>query len=69
MSDPAFPRDSTGSTKALLSFFALAFAWSWALRLLSPLLKTYSPIVANSLFIAGGFGPSLAAAKFSNGFF
>lgn len=61
MSDPASHHDATGSVKSLLSFFGLAFAWSWALWLLSPMLKADSPLAANSVFIAGGFGPSLAA--------
>jgi uncharacterized protein len=61
MTDSALHRSSTGSAKALLSFFTLAFAWSWTFWMLSPLLKAASPIAATALFMVGGFGPSLAA--------
>jgi uncharacterized protein len=61
MSDPALHRDATGSAHALLAFFGLAFAWSWAFWLLSLLLTAASPITATALFMLGGFGPSLAA--------
>ena len=45
----------------LLVFFSLAFAWSWGCWLLSSAVKTQLPSVAGMLFLAGGFGPSLAA--------
>jgi uncharacterized protein len=61
MSDPALHRDATLSARALLAFFALAFAWSWAFWLLAPLLRTESALTATALFMVGGFGPSLAA--------
>lgn len=61
MSDLAPQRDATGSAHALLAFFGLAFAWSWAFWLLSSLLQAASPITATALFMLGGFGPSLAA--------
>ena len=54
-------REQAGSTTALLTFFALAFAWSWACWLLSPLLAAESPTAAAVIFMIGGFGPSLAA--------
>ncbi len=61
MADLTLHRDATGAAHALLAFFGLAFAWSWAFWLLSPLLKAASPITATALFMLGGFGPSLAA--------
>jgi uncharacterized protein len=61
MSDAALHRDSSGSTTVILTFFALAFMWSWAFWLLSPLLKATSTIAATLLFFIGGFGPSLSA--------
>lgn len=61
MSDPALHRDATGSTCALLAFFALAFTWSWVFWLLTPLLGTESTLAETALFMVGGFGPSLAA--------
>jgi uncharacterized protein len=61
MTDSALHRSSTGSAKAVLWFFTLAFAWSWTFWMLSPLLKAASPIAATAVFMVGGFGPSLAA--------
>jgi uncharacterized protein len=52
---------SVTSITAILAFVALAFVWSWAFWLLSPLLKAVSEIAAAGLFFVGGFGPSLAA--------
>ena len=45
----------------LLGYFVLAFAWSWAFWLLSPLAKPQSPWLATLLMFAGSFGPSAAA--------
>jgi len=45
----------------LLSYFVLAFAWSWTCWLLSPLVKLQSPWLGTLLMFAGGFGPSMAA--------
>ena len=49
------------SAASLLSFFALAFAWSWACWLLAPVVKAQSPVASTTLSLVGGFGPSLAA--------
>ena len=49
------------SAASLLTFFALAFAWSWACWLLVPTLQVDLPLAATVLSLAGGFGPSLAA--------
>jgi uncharacterized protein len=50
-----------GFRKRLLVFFALAFAWSWVCWLLSSVIRPQFPSLAGALFLAGGFGPSLAA--------
>ena len=42
-------------------FFALAFAWSWFCWLLSSVIRPQLPTVGMLLFIAGSFGPSIAA--------
>lgn len=49
------------SSKQLLTFFALAFAWSWTCWLLAPVVKFDSNFASSALFFLGGFGPSLAA--------
>jgi len=51
----------TSSAASLLTFFALAFAWSWACWLLAPALKVNHPVASTTLSLTGGFGPSLAA--------
>jgi len=49
------------STRSLLAFFALAFAWTWTWGLLGAALKADLPIVATALLMLSGIGPSLAA--------
>lgn len=49
------------SSKHSLTFFALAFAWSWSCWLLAPVVKFDSSFASSALFFLGGFGPSLAA--------
>ena len=49
------------SAASLLSFFALAFTWSWACWLLAPAVKSEVPVAGTVLSLVGGFGPSLAA--------
>jgi membrane protease YdiL (CAAX protease family) len=51
----------SGFYPRLMAFFALAFAWSWAFWLLASVVRPGSPTVGILLFIAGGFGPSIAA--------
>ena len=46
---------------SLLTFFALAFVWSWTCWLFAPALKADFSVAATALSLAGGFGPSLAA--------
>lgn len=53
--------DKTLSSKRLLAFFALTFAWSWSCWLLAPELKSSSSNASSVLFFLGGFGPSIAA--------
>jgi len=59
--DPAIHDGESRSAASLLTFFALAFAWSWACWLLAPWVKAGAPIAGTSLSLVGGFGPSLAA--------
>ncbi len=54
-------RYAAGSAASILTFFALAFAWSWSCWLLAPMLKAEHPLAATALSLTGGFGPSLAA--------
>ena len=61
LSQPAVPRSETRSATSLLTFFALAFAWSWTCWWIAPAMKAQSPVAATALSLAGGFGPSLAA--------
>jgi membrane protease YdiL (CAAX protease family) len=62
---------SAQSTKAIFTFFALAFAWSWSIGLGAQYVMAYSAIAGTILAMISGFGPSLAAiavvALFSNG--
>lgn len=46
---------------AMITFFALAFAWSWSFWLVAPLFRSELPLAATALGLIGGFGPSLAA--------
>jgi uncharacterized protein len=54
-------RSRSGFHKRLLVFFALAFAWSWFCWLMSSVVKPQLPYLAGVFFLAGGFGPSIAA--------
>jgi membrane protease YdiL (CAAX protease family) len=51
----------SGFYPRLLTFFALAFAWSWICWLLSSVVRPQWPTVGIVLFIAGSFGPGIAA--------
>ena len=61
MPGPAVHNDEKRSAASLLSFFALAFAWSWACWLIAAAIKADAPVAATVLSLVGGFGPSLAA--------
>ncbi len=61
ISEPAVRRGETRSAASVLTFFTLAFAWTWTCWLLAPALKVDAPVAATALSLAGGFGPSLAA--------
>jgi uncharacterized protein len=52
--------DRPRSTR-LSAFFALTFGWSWVCWLLSSLVRPQWPTFAGVLFLAGSFGPSIAA--------
>ncbi len=45
----------------LVAFFALAFAWSWICWLLSSVLRPQLSTLGMVLFLAGSFGPGIAA--------
>ena len=53
--------EASSSTACLLTFFTLAFAWSWVCWWLAPTLEADTPVLATVLSLTGGFGPSLAA--------
>ena len=55
------PRMPSSSAASLLTFFALAFVWSWTCWLLAPVLQAERPFAATALSLAGGLGSSLAA--------
>jgi len=62
MPEPSPPtRDAPVSEGALITFFALTYAWSWTLWLLAPRLQSDAPLGATAMGLVGGFGPSLAA--------
>ena len=65
----ALPGDA-GTTLAIVTFFVLAFLWSWGIGLLAELCKDQSVVLATTLAVVAGFGPSLAGltvvALFSN---
>lgn len=50
-----------GSTPAILTFFFLTFAWTWGLWWIVTLIRPTAPGLGNALYLAGAFGPSLAA--------
>jgi membrane protease YdiL (CAAX protease family) len=49
------------SIPAIVAFFAIAFAWSWAVGFAAAMARASAPVVSTVLTMAGGFGPSLAA--------
>lgn len=59
------------SRSAILTFFGLTLAWTWGFWWASVEVKPSAPMVSNVLYLAGAFGPSLAAiavtAMFSGG--
>ena len=58
---PMPARMPSSSAASLLTFFALAFVWSWTCWLLAPVLQAERPFAATALSLAGGLGSSLAA--------
>jgi membrane protease YdiL (CAAX protease family) len=64
----AFETDRSGrdllgrarSMRAMITFFALAFAWSWAIGFAAIGAKANFPVTSTVLSIMSGFGPSLA---------
>jgi len=58
---PAACGGETCSAASLLTFFALAFAWSWTCWMIAPALKVDYPDASITLSLTGGFGPSVSA--------
>jgi uncharacterized protein len=59
------------SAAAILSFFIVAFVWSWGIGFAADYAKAQSVALSTVLMVVSGFGPSVAAfsvvASFSNG--
>lgn len=49
------------SATAIVSFFVLAFAWSWGIGFAASQIKTQSVALSEGLLMLSGFGPSVAA--------
>ena len=49
------------SLPAIVTFFALSFAWTWILWAISSLIQMRASDISPILFLLSGFGPSLAA--------
>lgn len=49
------------STRAIVTFFLLTFAWTWGLWGIVTLIREKAPGLGNALYLAGAFGPSVAA--------
>jgi uncharacterized protein len=49
------------SIGAIVTFFGLTFVWTWGLWGLVTLIREQAPGPADALYLAGAFGPSLAA--------
>ena len=54
-------RSPTHSTRAILTFFVLTFVWTWGLWGIVTLIGEQAPGLGKVLYLAGAFGPSLAA--------
>jgi uncharacterized protein len=48
------------SITAILSFFSLAFIWSWGIGFAGTQVATHSPRLSTVLMMVAGFGPSVA---------
>lgn len=49
------------STRAILTFFALTFAWSWGIGIAASSIAKSAPVLNAALMMVAGYGPSLAA--------
>ncbi len=49
------------SIPAILTFFVLTFVWTWGLWGIVTLIREQAPGLGNALYLAGAFGPSVAA--------
>jgi len=52
---------SRATNPAILTFFALAFGWTWMLWGITTLIKPHAAGLSQAVFIVAGFGPSIAA--------
>ncbi len=49
------------ATRAIITFFVLTFVWTWGLWGIVTLIREQAPSLGNALYLAGAFGPSIAA--------
>jgi uncharacterized protein len=54
-------QESTRTISAIISYFVLAFAWSWGFGFASQYAMSHSVVTGTILAIVSGFGPSLSA--------
>lgn len=52
---------SIPSIFAVVAFFVLTFVWTWGLWGIVTLIREQAPGLGNALYLAGAFGPSIAA--------
>lgn len=64
---PALKQRALSAT-AIVSFFVLAFVWSWGLGFAATQAKTQSVALSTALLVLSGFGPSVAAFAVVAGF-
>jgi membrane protease YdiL (CAAX protease family) len=51
----------SSSARAIVTFFFLTFAWTWGLWGIVAMIREQAPGLGNALYLAGAFGPSVAA--------
>lgn len=49
------------STRAIVTFFLFTFVWTWGLWGIVTLIREQVPGLGNAVYLAGAFGPSVAA--------
>ena len=51
----------SSSARTIVTFFFLTFAWTWGLWGIVAMIREQAPGLGNALYLAGAFGPSVAA--------